>query len=107
MFYAAMANSYNHTRIELNPIRLTVQHGPFPWPGGKRFSIRDIGQLCAEAGKVHAKGRTINVYRVMVARKNGKKSKLLAGLEMSESQMNFIVGALNEYLLALQDAKGR
>lgn len=98
MSYAAMTRFFNYTLIDVTPSRLLVRHKPLLWSLSKHFATHDIHLLCAAVKKVYAKGGIINVYQVMIIRQDGKKKVLLSGLEMSESQMNFIVDAINEYL---------
>ena len=87
--------------IDVSLSHVAVRHTPLPWPGGKNFATRDTDRVCGETRKVHAKGHTVDARRIMVVRKNGGKEPLLSGLELSESQMDFIVEAINEYLQAL------
>ena len=102
MAYAALARFVNHTLIEINASRLIVQHSPLLWLGGKKFAVRDIQKLEPQIKKVHAKQGIVHIYQILVVRQNGKKAILLSGLEMTETQMIFIIEAINAYLQNLR-----
>jgi hypothetical protein len=102
MAYGAFARFVNHTLIEINASRLTVQHAPLLWLGGKKFAVHDIQKVEPQIKKVYAKQGMIHVYKILVVRQNGKKAMLLSGLEMTEGQMIFIIDALNAYLKTLR-----
>ena len=98
MAYVALTRFVNSTLIEVTSSTITLCHTPLPWPGKRRFSTRDISALHMEIRRIHAKGHSVDEAWILVERTNGKKARLVKGLEMSAPQMSGIAAVLNEHL---------
>jgi len=84
--YVWIAYLINRTTVRVNPTRISVQHGPIPWPARKDVAKADIAGVVSE--------RVINdsdssdgsifqpreLYQVRLMLKNGKTRKLVIGL---------------------------
>ncbi len=78
------ALSRNSTRITVRDGRLTVRHGPVPWPGKRDLDRRDIEQVYATApGTEKAAGRGVRL-KVRLAPK-GKQVTLIRRLPSLEA----------------------
>jgi hypothetical protein len=83
--YYTIAGIYNRTIITVGQGKLSIQHGPLPWPGNRTLQGSEINQLYPE--EVIARGRNgpqIS-YRLSAVSNDNKKIKLLSGFDSPDS----------------------
>ena len=95
--YACMCRLVNRTTITGEDERLSVRHGPLPWPGRKDVAVRDVADLFVKT-VIHTSrhGNTLT-YEVHVKIADGRTAELVDGLT-AKAQADFIVEALRERL---------
>jgi hypothetical protein len=95
--YSVVACFLNTTTVTAEDGRLTVRHGPLPWPGNTDLETADFDQLYCEE-KVHrGKNGESRTYAVSALTRGGTKRKLLDGLTDAD-QAVFIEQRLEDYL---------
>ncbi len=101
--YSTLAGFLNSTRIEVRRDQLTIRHGPLPWRGNRTLPGRSLTQLYGEEVIQRSEGqRTGTVYNLVALDKEGRKVKLLTGLEQKELVL-YLEQAL-ERRLGIEDA---
>jgi hypothetical protein len=75
----ALAWLLNRTVIRVDYDRLTVRHGPIPWPGRRTLRAHEISQLyCEEQQKRDRQGDVSRQFRLKAITLEGAKIELLA-----------------------------
>jgi hypothetical protein len=79
--YSTLCGFFNRTRIVLDGGRLSIVHGPLPWPGNRSVDVKDLDQLyCQE----HIGSKGSRTYSLNMRTKDGKTTQLLKGLGDAE-----------------------
>ena len=100
--YSTLAGWLNRTRILVGQGKITVRHGPLPWPGNKVIEVSTLKQLYTEEIEHRgSKGGTYMTYDVRATTDTDPKLKLVSGLR-SEPQARFIEKQIEQYL-GIQD----
>ena len=101
MTYFLICCFVNTTDVSVDPRNLEVKIQPFPWPGSKKLSSREITQLYCEEKVTHNKNGTSISYLVKVIDQNGKSTKLIGALK-DASEAKFIENKV-ESILGIQN----
>lgn len=80
LLYSTIAMMVNRTWITVAGGRLTVRHGPMPWPGKRDLPTSTLEQLYCQEHVSRSKNGTSITYSVRVRRTDGKLEKLVEGL---------------------------
>lgn len=99
--YAALAGFYNRTVITVGQGKLSIQHGPIPWPGNKTLQASELTQLYSEERVIRVNNGTQMRYQLNAISHENRKLKLLGGLN-SPSEVRFLEDKLEEQL-GIQD----
>lgn len=75
--YFVLATLLNKTRIGFARGRLTVKHGPLPWPGNREIPTEQVGQLYCRSKLQASKRGTRETYSLWLLEKTGRRTKLL------------------------------
>ena len=100
--YCTLAGWVNQTAVEVSRNRLTVRHGPLPWPGNRDVPGRQLTQLYGEEIVKTNKGSKSYSYDLMALDREGRKIKLLKGL-LEKEQVLYLEQTL-ERRLGIEDA---
>ncbi|MEI7832329.1 MAG: hypothetical protein WCJ56_03920 [bacterium] len=89
--YIVLTGYFNRTIIRVRDRDISVQHGPFPWPGNKSVCTDNLQQIyCAQSNNNSFSMRGNNVaYEIHALYDNGRREKILAGVTRPE-QARFI-----------------
>jgi hypothetical protein len=79
--YLTLAGFLNTTVVELDRGRLSVRHGPLPWPGGVDLSTQELRQLYCEEKVTSGKNGPSYSYQLHAVLPDGSRKKLLSGLD--------------------------
>jgi hypothetical protein len=80
--YWTLAGFLNRTRIEATQVRLRIKHFPLPWFGNRELETNAIEQLFTkEKISRNNNGQTVSYEVHAILRPNGRRQKLLAGLD--------------------------
>lgn len=80
--WVALAFLLNRTTIRVSGRRLSVTHGPVPWPGKREIDISTLDQLYCEEYVAYSQNHVPQVRLMIQAlRKDGSKVKLVRGME--------------------------
>lgn len=88
--YAGVAYLVNRTSVHVDAARVSVRHGPLPWPGARDVLKADIDRAF---GEKHAQldddgGFEPNVtYKVVLLLKGGARRVLVSGLRAAEQAL--------------------
>lgn len=82
--YYTICGFVNRTRVTLDRDRLTVRHGPLPWPGNRDVPISRIRQLYTEQQVHSSRNGTHLTYRLSAVMDDGSSLKLLSGIDSAE-----------------------
>ena len=99
--YAALAGFYNRTVITVGQGKLSIQHGPIPWPGNKTLQASELTQLYSEERVIRVNNGTQMRYQLSAISRENRKIKLLGGLN-APSEVRFLEHKLEEQL-GIQD----
>ena len=103
--YLALAMMLNSSEIRVAARRLTVKHGPLPFPGGVDVHSDDIEQLWVEQKISHSnssRGSSTSVtYPVCMRMKNGTRKHLLRNVQ--DSELALFVEQEIEAFLGIED----
>ena len=97
--YFVIASFLNTTKISVDENTLSVRHSPIPWPGNKELPTLDIDQVFCQKSSVTKNNQSI--YLVKLLMKEGKKIKLLGGIN-NKNHALFIEQKI-ENILGLED----
>jgi hypothetical protein len=101
--YVTLAGFLNRTTIEVNRTRLSIRHGPLPWPGGCELPGRELSQLYGQEVIQRNHGRELgSTYDLLALDRAGHKIELLSGLP-ERDQVLYLEQAL-ERQLGIADA---
>lgn len=103
MYYGA-AGSINRTRISVSRDRISVRHGPLPWPGNRQLETTNIKQFYIQA-KRGAKGR-ISRYEVFALSRSHEAIKLVNGPRLSSMQASYIQQELERLVRTGNEVSG-
>jgi hypothetical protein len=92
-----LAGILNTTVIRSAGGRLTVRHGPVPWPGNLDLGTAEVKQLWTKEKVSHGKNGTTVTYEVHLERKGREAKPLLKGLESVEQAL-FVEQRLERHL---------
>ena len=95
--YTALAGFYNSTSVRAGQGKLTIQHGPLPWPGNKTVPSTDIIQLYAEQRMVHSRNGTHPRYQLSAITRDNRKLRLIANMDEPDT-VRFLERKIEEYL---------
>jgi hypothetical protein len=95
--YATVASLFNGTRITVDYDRLTIHHGPVPWPGNASFDKQDLCQLYCDHTTTTNDDTTTTTYNVNAVDGSGRRVVLLKGLD-DRGMALFIEDQLEEWL---------
>ncbi len=106
LLWCAVAAACNSTRVWVADGILWVEHGPIPWPGGRRIYASDIEQLWCERYEYEVPNnrgapRIETAFRLMVAQKRGEPVPLLDHLRNPEDGL--YIEQLLEQALGIAD----
>ncbi|MEQ8763870.1 MAG: hypothetical protein RL885_08085 [Planctomycetota bacterium] len=86
--YFVVASFFNRTTLQCRDGRLTVTHGPFPWPGKRDLDASDIAQLYTkERIRRGNNGGVHTSYQLRLRTKGGQDVKLLSSLNEPDQAM--------------------
>jgi predicted Zn finger-like uncharacterized protein len=85
--YTALTGFVNRTVITVEDGQLTVRHGPLPWPGNRRLSTAEIGQLFTEQNLQRSNNGQNFTYRLCAVMNDGRKEVVLAGSEEMDDML--------------------
>lgn len=88
--YALAAYLVNRTSIRMDGTRVSVRHGPLPWPGAKDVLRADIDRVFCETydrGDDEAGWEPRMTYNVMLRLKGGAALSLASGLHAPEEAL--------------------
>lgn len=97
LLYTTAAAFINTTTITVGMSRLSVLHGPMPWPGSKTLATPDIAQLYTRKKIKTGKDSVKITYEVHVIGKDSRRIELIKGLD-SEDDALFIEQEVEKYL---------
>jgi predicted Zn finger-like uncharacterized protein len=95
--YFTICGFVNRTTIRLADGRLTIQHGPLPWPGNRTIPADELSQLFCEERISRNRNGTSSSFCLSAVYKTGRKVRLLPGLAEPEQGL-FIEQRLEERL---------
>lgn len=79
--YYTVCGFVNRTVVRVDRDRLTVRHGPLPWPGNRDLPVASIRQLYTEMQTHRGKNGTTVSYRLSAVLDDGSSVKLLSGID--------------------------
>ncbi len=92
--YRWLAYVVNRTTVRVDATRISVLHGPLPWPGFKDIARADIDKVVSERvinDSSDSSDGTIfqprEIYRIKLILKNGKTLRLVSGLLAPEQAL--------------------
>ncbi len=85
--YFVIAAFFNRTEVRLTAERLTVHHGPLPWPGNRDLACDDLSKLYCSEDVRRGRHGTMTRYTLNALLQDGKKVTLLSGLEEFEEAL--------------------
>lgn len=94
IFYIAIAFLANDTTVAIASGKISVRHGPLPWPGNRTLQTTEIRQLfcCERRGRKASRS-----YDVMARLTSDREVSLLAGLA-SEREARFLEQRIEQRL---------
>ncbi len=95
--YTALAGFYNSTAITAGQGKLTIQHGPLPWPGNRTLPATDITQLYSEQRMVQARNGAHPRFQLSVVTRENRKIRLIANMDEPD-EVRFLERTLEEHL---------
>ena len=95
--YFVLCSFVNRTKIKVGMGQLTVRHGPLPWPGNHTLNSVDVEQLYCRSKFHRSKHGGRYTYEVHALLHDGKKQKLVSGLDDSDHAI-FIEQSLEDHL---------
>lgn len=78
--YYTLCGYLNRTAVTIDRDRLTVRHGPLPWPGNRDLPVSRVRQLYCEMQTHRQKNGTSVSYRLSAVLDDGSSVGLLSGL---------------------------
>ena len=100
--YYTLTGLMNRTTIEVSRNRLTIRHGPLPWPGNMDVPGRQFTQIYGVENSRTNKGTTTYTYDLIALDREGRTTKLITGLTDKE-QVLYLEQTL-ERRLGIEDA---
>jgi hypothetical protein len=101
LIYYTLAGLVNRTEVRVESGRLSVEHYPLPWPGGKQVQAAAIKQIYCTERVNNTKNGVRYRYEVHAVMGDSAKEKLLDGLNDPEQAL-YIEQELERYL-GIQD----
>jgi hypothetical protein len=96
--YTVLAMYLNRTVLEISEGRLTVRHGPLPWPGNRALDVSEVEQLyCQEKVSRNRQGAASSTYTVSALLKGGRRVPLLDSLPRRDDAL-FVEQLVEKYL---------
>ncbi len=77
----------NRTMIDVSPREIRVRIGPVPWPGNRAVAPAQVAQVYREEIVRHTKNGQSITYQLSVALKDGKKLKLVSGVNAADQAL--------------------
>jgi DNA-directed RNA polymerase subunit RPC12/RpoP len=96
--YSTLAGFLNRSVLEVTPKLLSVWHEPVLWTGNKDFDITSIKQIYCTEKVSRGDHSTTYTYELNLVTKDGKKEKLLTGLDEAEIGL-FIEQQIESWLM--------
>ncbi|MBT3220110.1 MAG: hypothetical protein HN348_13555 [Proteobacteria bacterium] len=78
--YYTICGFVNKTIVTIEPDKLSVAHGPMPWPGNKTLAASDLDQLYCKTVRHQNKGNVSYTYNLMADLTDGRTVKVLTGI---------------------------
>jgi hypothetical protein len=78
--YGAIAGLFNRTVIAASKDKLSIRHGPIPWPGNRDIPTADLKQLFCEEVITRGKNGPSATYHLAAMLDDGKKIRLIKSL---------------------------
>lgn len=97
MTYGCLTGLLNTTRVRVEGGRLTVTHGPIPYPGTLDLDVREIEQLYAKCLVTQSDDSTRETYELRALLRDRRHLTLLEGLTDS-AQALFLEMELEDHL---------
>ncbi len=82
--YMTIAGYLNTTTVTIDGSRLSVKHGPVPWPGNLTLSTLEVQQLFCEEKISRGKNGPSYSYNLVALLLNGGRKKIVSGLDTPE-----------------------
>lgn len=95
--YYCLCMFMNTTRVTVARGRLSIMHGPLPWPGGGTYDADDLQQFYCEHKEHHGKNGTTHAYSVKAKSQGGRRITLIKGLDEPNKAL-FIEQQLERHL---------
>lgn len=95
--YTALAGFYNSTSVTAGQGKLTIQHGPLPWPGSRTLPASEIVQLYSEQRMVQSRNGAHPRYQLSAITRENRKIRLIANLDEPD-KVRFLERKIEEYL---------
>ena len=102
MTYWTLSLFLNSTVVEATRDRLSIRHGPLPWPGNLELTGREVAQLYGTEEIHRGKNGTSITYSLNAIDRQQHKKRLLKGLKEVE-QVLWLEQALERHL-GIEDA---
>ena len=103
IFYSALTNLFNETKIDLINDQLTIKHGPIPYfRGDQTVNVNNIKQFYVKELKKSSKNGTTFNYGVWGILKDGSRLDLTKGVNMDSDYALEVEEKLEKYL-GIQD----
>jgi predicted Zn finger-like uncharacterized protein len=100
--YTVLALYLNRTVLVVNDGRLTVRHGPIPWPGRRDVDLSELEQLFCEENMTRGRNGAVSYsYTVNCLLKGERRVSLLSSLP--DRQKALFVEQLVEGYLGIED----
>lgn len=96
--YQVLTGFLNATTIQADMGRLTIHHGPLPWPGNRDLSADALDQLYVKQQISYSRrgGRTVT-YQLFARLRDGREVKLISNIS-NPNQGLYIEQELERYL---------
>jgi hypothetical protein len=85
--YFTACKFLNRTVVDVSPREIRVTIGPLPWPGNRSVAPLQVAQVYREEIVRNTKNGQTVTYSVSAALKDGKKLKLLSGLDTADQAL--------------------
>jgi hypothetical protein len=95
--YFTLCGLLNRTVIKVESGRLTIRHGPLPWPGNRDVDTADLDQLYCRRVIRNTSNGSSETYQLHVLTKSGQQMKLVSGLDGPEQAL-FLEQRIEQYL---------
>lgn len=95
--YLVICSFVNTTKVLVESGRLSVRHGPLPWPGNVELDTYNLDQLYCRQHIRHSRNGVSESYQVHAITKDQRKIKLISGLSDPEQAL-FLEQKIEQHL---------